>query len=410
MTKYIALLVLLFPAFGVTDETEAQETAKPNIIFIYADDMREDELPYVPQTTALLAEGGATFSNYYATFPLCCPSRATTFTGLYTHNHGVNSNLEGFRKFRERGHEANTVAVALDNAGYRTGLVGKYLNGYQNASHVSLGWDEWHVRLGSNDYNNFNLSDNGVENHYKGYETDVLAEKAEAFVREEHKPFFLYLAPSAPHGPSTPAERHKGLYGGNKRAASLLAVDEMVQRLVQALEETGELANTYVMFSSDNGWMLGEHGIHGGKKTFYEESASVPLLARGPGIPAGTVTQGLVGNHDLAPTFADIAGAGFTRADGRSFLPLLAGGEWRSALLLENPTPDRGPYKAVLKSGYKYVKKDGGDKLFDLANDPKEQTNIIGHADPAVVADLRATLEALKHCSGGSCRTAEDAN
>jgi arylsulfatase A-like enzyme len=199
-----------------------------------------------------------------------------------------------------------------------------------------------------------------------------------------------------------------------QRLESMLAVDEMVGSLVDELEAAGELENTYIAFTSDNGWLAGEHRFKSGKDRVYEESAHVPLYVRGPGVPADSTVDELVLNTDFAPTFAELAGTEFGGSDGRSLAPLLRGeesGTWRSAILLEGfvGKGDR-VYSAVRTGTHKYVEYGNGEKeLYDLANDPHELENVYETADPALVEDLKARLEALRDCSGDECREAEDA-
>jgi arylsulfatase A-like enzyme len=224
----------------------------------------------------------------------------------------------------------------------------------------------------------------------------------------------------------------------------MLAVDEMVASLIQELEAAGELDNTYVFFTSDNGWFQGEHRIPSTKNRPYEESARVPLFVRGPGTPAGSKMEMLVLNTDFAPTFAALAGVSFP-ADGRSLVPLLRGEEsssWRSSVLLEK-LPQEGTgeekggkgkgkgkgkdktggggvpkggagqapdFQAVRTETHKYVEYDNGEKeLYDLQNDPYELESLHESADPSLVEDLQAKLEALRSCEGDECREAEDA-
>jgi N-acetylglucosamine-6-sulfatase len=429
--------------------SDATNGGKPNVVFVYTDDQREDDLANMPKTRELVRDAGATFENSYATFPLCCPARATVLSGLYAHNHGIWSNRSGFNEFKD--YEDDSVAVTLDEAGYRTALFGKYINGYSNASHVPPGWDEWAALSGEPkagaEYYNYQLSENGEAVRYgeseEDYLTDVLSDKAEEFIgssASQDEPFFAYVAPQAPHNPAIPAPRHKGTLEGlssprspsfdvgretakridllhQKRAESLLAVDEMVARIAKTLEEAGELDNTYIMFASDNGFMMGEHSIEYGKVVYYEESAGVPLLIRGPGIAPGTFVEELVGNTDFAPTWAELAGTSFQAGDGRSIAPLFDGGEevWRNQLLLENFSSKNMRYKAIRTAdGYKYVEvQDGPDEFHDLDADPHELTNLLREPAPeaeATAAGLSARLDALKRCRGDSCRAAEDAS
>lgn len=425
----VALVVaLLAQERAASSQEEEEGLPPPNIVFVVTDDMRADDLRYMPQTTKLIGEAGASFKRAYATYPWCCPSRATMLSGLYAHNHGVKSNIGGFQRFKND--EPNSVAVALDAAGYRTGLFGKYLNRYRKAAHVPAGWDEWHAKIDrppqGPEYYKFAFSEGGHKVNYNDgeYQTDVISEKVEEYIRSSSGAFFAYVAPPAPHGPYHPAARHRGAYEGlvglpdglKRRAETLLAVDEMMANIVHVLEEVGELDNTYIVFTSDNGYMLGEHGRHG-KRIYYEESAKIPLLIRGPGVTPGIEVSELVANTDFAPTWADLAGTSLSLADGRSLVPLLDGGEagetpWRNQLLLE---AYHGPtYKAIVTERYKLVStRKGGDKLFDLLVDPGEHQNIIGKVDPALRAELRAKLGALTRCAGAgqsaSCQAAEDA-
>jgi N-acetylglucosamine-6-sulfatase len=281
----------------------------------------------------------------------------------------------------------------------------------------------------------------------------------------------MYVAPTAPHVPATPAERHKGAFAEEqaprppsfdeedvsdkpswireakrfstkqvsdiddkyrKRLESMLAVDEMVASLVQELEATDELENTFIFFTSDNGMSLGEHRRRSGKRLPYEELAHVPLFVRGPGLAAGSKIEKLTLNTDFAPTFADIASTRF-RADGRSLLPLLSYEEspsWRTAVLLEGFPQAEGDeegdneggrgkdrtvlspaYGAIRTESYKYVEYDNGEKeLYDLEADPYELDNVYEGVDPSLLRGLKAKLDALRGCSDEGCREAEDAS
>jgi arylsulfatase A-like enzyme len=225
------------------------------------------------------------------------------------------------------------------------------------------------------------------------------------------------------------------------RLRSMLAVDEMVGRLMDALEESGELDDTYVFFTSDNGWHAGEHRLTTGKWTAYEEDIHVPLIVRGPGVPAGLTLPHLVLNNDLAPTFAGLAGVdppGFV--DGRSLEPLLRDDpppteEWRTAFLVEaatelgptavpplsgDPLPEnwrrlpreywgRPGLEAVRREDMLYVEYgDGGRELYDLGRDPHQLTNRYETADPELLQGLQGRLESLRTCSGSGCRAAEE--
>ena len=425
------------------------------------DDLNFATVQQMPELRSLVIEEGASFQNTFISYPLCCPSRATILTGLYAHNHDVWGNAPpdgGFQKFRSEGYEESTIAVRLQQSGYETGLFGEYLNYYldEDPTHVPPGWDEWHAR-GDIAYYEYELNENGeivsYGNDSEDYFTDVLSRKARDFVRRaafDSQPFFLYLAPAAPHEPAIPAERHQGvfadeeaprppsfdeedvsdkpswireiyrlseeqIYGIDDRyrnwLASMLAVDEMVASLIQELEVAGELDNTFIFFTSDNGYHQGEHLIDYGKNTPYEESARVPLFVRGPGVPAGSKVERLALNTDFAPTLADLAGIEFY-ADGRSLVPLLHSEDpvWRSAVLLEG-SPGQNPpsYEAIRTETHKYIEYNNGEtELYDLESDPYELENLPKITDPSVVADLKARLNALRSCAGDECKKAED--
>ena len=481
------------------EEVEAP-AAQPNMIFVLTDDLDYASAQKMPEIRSQLIEEGTSFEKAFVSHPICCPSRATALTGLYDHNHDVLSNEPpsgGFEKFVSEGHEEGSIAVGLQGGGYRTGFFGKYLNGYPagDPTHVPPGWDEWYGKLDGQKLYDYSINENGEEVSYGSEEedffTDVLSGQATDFVRRaapEEEPFFMYVAPTAPHGPATPAERHKGAFAeeeaprppsfdeedvsdkpdaiGNadriseeeasdiddyyrQRLESMLAVDEMVASLIQELEAAGELEETFIFFTSDNGWFQGEHRIASGKNRSYEESARVPLFVRGPGVPAGSNVERLALNTDFAPTFAELAGVSFP-ADGRSLAPLLRGDDppWRSSVLLERlpaeedeedgaskakgkgkskakakgkdktktggvPKGGAGgtpPFEAVRTETHKYVEHDNGEKeLYDLTNDAYELDNVYEDADPALVEDLKTKLDALESCSGAGCREAEDA-
>jgi N-acetylglucosamine-6-sulfatase len=467
----IPFMVVLLAALGGTGgaTTLAQEQApeKPNIVFIVADDMRVDDIEYMPQTRQLLSTEGLTFENAFVSHSVCCPSRASILRGQYAHNHGVLNNDDGnaFRKFRNLGNEESTVATWLKSGGYRTVLLGKYLNGYGpktgSETYVPPGWDDWYAKLDKG-YYDYQLNENGRVVSYgsseREYYTDVLADKARKYVRgaaNDSEPFFMYLAPATPHGPFLPARRHRGEYSNvdaprppsfdeadvsdkpkrvrslprlgsadekeidetyRKRLEMLLSVDDMIAGLIKDLQDTGELENTYIFFTSDNGFHLGEHRLSLTKKTPYEEASRVPLVVRGPGVPArGSVEQTTL-NSDFAPTMAELAGVSTPKfVDSRSLASLLDGtppASWRSAFLLEawgGPNPSL-IYLGVRTGTHKYIERiEGETELYDLSSDPHELESQHEIANPALVESIKSRLEALKDCAGESCRDAEDA-
>ena len=309
--------------------------------------------------------------------------------GQYTHNTGVwfnkNGPSGGWEGYKSRGYENNNVATRLDGAGYRTGYFGKYLNGYRGTA-VPPGWDDWFAMPGQGGYFNYDVNDNGTMRHFGtaegAYSTDVLSAQTQEFIDASvgaGKPFFAYVAPKAPHGPLVAAPRHKNAFDGAKaprpptspafneedvsdkppwirslpsltptriatiddkhegRVETLQAVDDLVKAVVNKLDSRGALGNTYVVFTSDNGYQLGEHRTQF-KSWPYEESIHVPLVIRGPGVRLGSTTDKLVLNTDFLPTFTDLAGTATPPyVDGRSLRPVLteSATSWRTAILLE---------------------------------------------------------------------------
>lgn len=371
------------------DETSATTVAEatgpapgdspPNILYVFADDLDVSEVQYLPELRRLITDQGVEFTNAYVSVSLCCPSRSTMLRGQYSHNTGIETNRGngGFRPFFEQGLEESTVATWLQDAGYRTSLVGKYLNDYPGdagEAYVPPGWDHWAAPVGSTNeqeggiYNQYDytLNRNGtLVDHGRApedYAGTVFANETMAFIdeaAEDGEPFFAYLSLVSPHGPATPAPQDVDAYPGataprtpsfdqedvsespqwvqdrprvnefdeayidgfhRKRLQSLLGVDRALRDLVRTLRENDQLDNTYIVFTSDNGHHLGQHRLTSGKLTAYEEDIHVPLMVRGPGIPPGSTSDALVANLDLAPTFAALAGAEAPAfVDGRSF-------------------------------------------------------------------------------------------
>ncbi len=371
--------------------------SRPNIVFVLTDDLSMDLLPYMPHVQAM-EQHGLTFSNYFVSDSLCCPSRSSIFTGNFPHDTGVFSNTGadgGFQKFHDRGEEQRTFAVALQAAGYRTALMGKYLNNYMQVppssgipdTYVPPGWSEWDVAgWGYNEYD-YNLNENGTIHHYgrqpSDYLTDVLADKADSFIDSStsaNTPFFLETATFAPHFPYTPAPEDVGRFRDlqapeppnfdrlpanpprwlaahgplkeaelgeinrvfRRRAESVQAVDRLIGQIESTLAADGVADNTYLVFSSDNGLHDGEYRLMPGKLTAFDTDIRVPLVVVGPGVSAGATTPAISENIDLAKTFASIGGTDLA-GDGHSLLPLFSGYtplEWRNAALIEHHGPD----------------------------------------------------------------------
>jgi N-acetylglucosamine-6-sulfatase len=456
---------------------QAATQARPNVIVIETDDQTLESMKVMANVNSLIGDQGATFRRNYTNYSLCCPSRATFMTGQYMHNHGVTGNKApggGFSRFEEL-HADNNLAVWLRNAGYYTAMVGKYLNGYSNQPRVPPGWSEWHATApGDQKVYNYTLNNDGTLVSYgedpADFKQDVITGKAVGLVNRrapKDQPFFMWLTYSAPHvgygtspNPPTdcdnaaiPAPRHAHAFdsqplprppnfneadvsdkpaqirnlqrldsGGISfltrryrcELESLLSVDEGVRDVVQSLAAAGELNNTLLIYTSDNGFFHGEHRIPGDKLRLYEESTRVPLEMRGPGIPKGVSIGQLSINADLAPTVLDAANAtaGLT-IDGRSLLPVaqhpgIAAGR---QLLLEQPThlktyPNVPGFVAIRTGRYIYAEHTSGEKeLYDLQDDPYELQSL--HNNPAyasVRSDLATRLHQLEDCAGPSCR------
>ena len=467
---------------------------RPNIILIVTDDLDSRAVQAMPNVQTLLAAQGVRCHRNFVTTPLCAPSRASLFRGQYAHNHGVLTNAGdqgGFPAFHALGLEASTLATWLHRAGYRTGLFGKYLNRYPKSARKNWappGWDVWAALLdrGANYYTDFSLNEDGATVNYstdsEEYLTDVLSDKTAAFVRdsaESGHSFFAYVAPYAPHAPSTPATRDADAFAAaaaprvpsfnetdtadkppwlrdhplltpdqianidereRQRLRSLLAVDDLVANLVAALIDSGQLDRTYILFTSDNGFQLGEHRLPLGKQTAYDESIGVPLIVRGPDIPAASAVEAITLNIDLAPTIAEWCGiAAPAFVDGLSLAALLSGAapsDRRHVALIEEfdtaksispassdtgtPSSEDDPdetdsgaispanppsYRAIRGDDLLYVEYgDGERELYDLAADPYELTNIADRADPVTLDRLSATLVALSSCKAATCQ------
>jgi arylsulfatase A-like enzyme len=442
--------------------------SRPNIVVMMTDDQTVESIRVMHNLRRLLQDRGATFANSFVGLAQCCPSRATFLTGQYAHNHGVLGNEPPDGGYTKLDH-SNTLAVWLQEAGYNTIHIGKYLNGYGllDPTEIPPGWTEWRGSVDPSTYRYFGytLNENGkLATYDHTYQTDLYARKATNVIRRrgpQAAPFFLWIAFLAPHsgrpresddprglGTPAPAPRHRdafttkdlprppsfneadvsdkpfeirrrSLLGSaqirkiqenyQQRLESLLAVDEAVAKIVRALREAGELTNTLIVFTSDNGFFHGEHRVPAGKLLLYEPSIRVPLVMRGPGIPAGLRLTQHVSNIDLAPTIAEAASATPGRAmDGLSLLPLFTDStaSLERDLLVERLTGDF-VFAALRTRGYLYAEHGNGEReLYDFARDRHQLES--KHADPAyaaIQADLAARLDRLRTCAAETCRT-----
>ena len=458
-------LLLGAGAAGSAGAGSTQAPARPNVLVVMTDDQTVESVRVMTNVRALLAADGTTFENNFVSFPLCCPSRSTFLTGQYAHNHTVMGNAAptgGYEKLDG----SNTLPVWLQRAGYRTVHIGKYLNGYgrRSATEIPPGWTEWYGAVDPSTYQYFNytLNENGKTVKYgadaASYQADVYTRKAVDAVRRlaPGGPFFLSVAYLGPHsgGPResddprnlatpVPAPRHRNRFAAEplpvtpafneadvsdkpagirsrpvigparvaaitenyrQRLESLLAIDEGVAELLAALRTTGELENTLIVFTSDNGFFHGEHRVQSGKVLHYEPSTRVPLILRGPGIPHGALRRQLVANIDLAPTIVSATGATPGRAmDGRPLQPFARDGLLFSGrdILLETTG-----YSALRSPRYVYVEHSTKEQeLYDLGTDPYELSSLHASATHAPLkASLAARLTKLRACAGGVCR------
>lgn len=471
------------PAPAAQPRISASSAASPppNVVFVLTDDLSWNLVQYMPHVRQLQREG-VTFSNFTVTDSLCCPSRSSIFTGKFPHDTGVFTNQSpdgGFAVFHGRGDELQTFGTTLQANGYATAMMGKYLNGYVPTQtlggakpFVPPGWSEWDVAGKAYGEYNYNLNENHTVAHYGSkpadYLTDVLSSKGRAFIQRSaatHTPFAVEIAAFAPHSPSTPAKQDLGAFPGltaprtaafdklpsnapswlaghpalissekaaididfRKRAQSVQAVDRLIGNLRSTLQASGVADNTYIVFSSDNGFHMGEYRLAPGKQTAFDTDIRVPLVVVGPGVPAGKTRAEVVQNIDLAPTFESLAGADVpSDVDGHSLVPLLHGGaasDWRTASLIEHRGPDSAPndpdaqtalqgtptsYEALWTSRYTYVEYSSGEReYYDRAADPNELHNIAGHLSKSRLAALHSALMKLAKCHNQSdCWTA----
>jgi arylsulfatase A-like enzyme len=420
-----------------------------NIVLILSDDQRANTMAQMPLTQSLLATPGVQFVNGFATTPLCCPARATILTGLYTHNHHVLTEAApyGAPAFSD----VSTIGTWLQGAGYRTALVGKYMNRYDKKlpwPYQPPGWSYW-AAFKTTAYYNYRLVENKKEVLYgsatANYSTKVLTSKAVAFINSTPagQPLFLLYAPFGPHAPATPASADKTLFSTlpkwrppafNEADVSdkpswvkqlpvltaaqiktqdnfrlnqlrtLQAVDRGVRDIVNALVNTGRMSNTAIVFASDNGLSWGEHRFLY-KNCLYDECIRIPFIVLAPGV-SPRVDSSFVSLADLAPTFAQWARVTPPAAvNGQSLVGLLAnpGLNWRQELLVEvlataDPASHEGLFSGVRTKRYAYAEYTTGDiELYDMLLDPNQLTNIAGvSSNSTLVGQLHSLVAQLK--------------
>lgn len=440
-TVMLAAACLL--SLGVGDASAADP--RPNVVIVLTDDQRIGTVRRMPALWNLIRRNGVMFRRAMVPTALCCPSRASILTGLYAHGTQVYSNqlpYGAWETFHAQGLEDRTIAVALHDAGYRTGLVGKYMNGgfktQAAAGYVPPGWDHLLTFTDHHGYYNYSLTDGTTHGSLpRDYSTDVLRKGAVRFIRRAppEQPLFLLFSPFAPHRPFTPAPRHKGDWTGRLPSyrppsvaedvsdkppwvskflrvrqsridaklalaqESLMAVDDAVGAIVNALTDTGRMSNTLFIFLSDHGLLMGEHHLFQWKGVPYRLSASIPMMLRWDGhVRPDSTNRRLVLNVDLAVTVANAAGASMN-TEGLDLL----GPERRDGFPVEgtrrfrfDSLPDHPAYCGYRTRDWLYVQYATGEQeLYSYEADPHELQNLAGRARySSRLASLRAQAQA----------------
>jgi len=389
-TKSYTTKTLRQPLYTARERLPRQEK-RPNIILILTDDQDIElgSLQFMPKLNKYLKEEGAFYENGFVSTPMCCPSRSSLLTGLYVHNHKVHTNNDNCSSsyWIER-HEPKSFATYLQDSGYSTGYFGKYLNKYVG-QHVPAGWANWHGLLRNSKFYNYSINVNGQIHHHgfdyeQDYLPDIITNRSLEFVREKklrepETPVLAVLAYPGPHGPEDSAPQYSHLFFNvtthhtpaydfapnpdkqwilrqtdkmqpihkhftnmlmTKRLQTLQSVDDGIEKLVHMLQEIDELDNTYIFYTSDHGYHLGQYGLVKGKAFPFDVDTRVPFLVRGPGVAKRSSRVEPVLNIDIAPTLLDIAGLKKPpHMDGQSMLPTLRSpkraANWRSAFLIE---------------------------------------------------------------------------
>jgi arylsulfatase A-like enzyme len=464
------------PFFGCARSGDSDK--RPNILFILMDDVRWDDLGYAGHPFVRtpnidrIAREGIQFRNVFAATPLCSPNRASILTGQYAHTHGIVDNVDR----SPLSHQLVTFPRLLHDAGYETAFIGKWHMGIDDSPRP--GFDYWLSIKGQGYYFDPEVNENGAPKKLSGYATDIFNDRAAGFISQKRdKPFLVYLSHKAVHpnvfqnadgsvGPVpadegfTPPESFKHLYEGEtiprrpntksyaegkpalqrkikglpplgpntgtpddvilNRLRMLTAADEGIGRVLGALEQTGHLDDTVVVFTSDQGYFYGEHGLNRERRLAYEEIIRMPLAIRYPKlVKPGTASDAFVLSIDLAPALLELGGASSpANLHGRSLVPLLDGetpAGWRNSVLIEYFSDTVMP--RVVKMGYQAVRTDrwkyihytdlkGMDELYDLAGDPYEMKNLI--QDPSAqqsLAGLRSELRRLLQQTGSTLKS-----
>jgi N-acetylglucosamine-6-sulfatase len=473
-SRLLALAVAALAALALGAPAAAAQ-AKPNIVFVMTDDQTVASTS-VQRNVSLLQTQGTTFTQTISSYPLCCPSRATYYSGQYSHNHGVLHNAGPFGGYT-RFDNSNALPLWLQAAGYRTMHVGRYLNGYgvqnPNLAEVPPGWNDWISGVGEQVFNfeRWQTNENGQifnrpgAEHPGEHQTDFYGRRAAELIDQaapSSQPFFLSLTFPAPHSgfplesddppflaTPYPAPRHRNYFAGRalprppsfdeadvstkpqivadrprltpewmaaiqenyqQELESLLSVDDAVGSVLNALQRNGELEDTLFIYTSDNGFFHGEHRITSEKVLPYEESARIPMIVRGPGVPRGRKLGNLVSNIDWAPTIVDAADATPQRLmDGSSLFGVIEdpAREQGREIVLENGVGANGipMFRALRNPRYVWIehKTTGEYELYDLRKDPYQLRNLedIDSYLP-IRTSMAKRLRRLQSCRGAA--------
>lgn len=478
---------------------------KPNIVFILTDDqdVTMDAITPMTHTLELLGKHGMTFNNMFTSSPLCCPSRSSILTGNYIHNHGaLNNSISGncSSVAWQQGPEKKTFATYLKSAGYSTFFAGKYLNQYGKSAvgglaHIPPGWDQWIGLQLNSRYYNYSLSVNGKEevhgdDYHKDYLTDLINNRSMEYLQKQSgsHPFFMMMSTPACHSPFDSAPQYVSQFTDKKaprgpsfnvhaadkhwlirraqnpmsnssityidetfrkRWRTLLSVDDMVKNVVTLLDSKKLLNKTFIIFSSDNGFHLGQFSLPNDKRQLYDFDIRVPLIVRGPGIPVGSKNSNLVANIDIMPTIVAMAtGAAPSDVDGLSLMPLLIPKTskkktnqvaWRQEILIEhngewnakgytgcphteflNTCSPNCVCEDALNNTYtclrtmsqaddnfvycNFADTQNTQEFYNMTADPHQLTNIVGKLDPKFLTSQNKELIIMSQCKGPSCR------
>lgn len=452
---------------GASAALVAAASERPNIILITTDDQAASDMAWMPKTRAALGGFGVNFSGAISPHPLCCPARAEILTGQYAHNNGVYTNRGVYGGYPALKDPDNTIAKWLQDAGYRTGFFGKYLNEYDYFTHGRpAGWDLWDPTIsGTYDYDNFTQANDGKPQlHRDIYITDYVARQTRRKIMDWSagtSPFFMWASYVAPHNvcdvqmegllcatPPKPEPDYATAYAGTRnpseskpsfnetnlndkpksvrqlplrdaealntlflaRIRSLASVDDAVGDTIAALAEVGELENTVIIFTSDNGWLMGEHRMLG-KRVGYEESLRVPMYMRGPDVPLGQTIQRSASIVDIAPTLVQVSGAQPGRTmDGASLYTMLSqpSEQDRQTRLIQggNATNKEGArlwdYRGVRDKRYTFIRLASGFvEFYDRKRDPYQLRNLADKPRyKSIRKELRRRLVVLRPCAG----------